>query len=383
MIVQRIQCYHYNEAFKIPFHSPQANRLRADSVIVCIDCGPDGCGWGESAPRPYVTGEDCDSAANLIVDRFAPILFSDSIDSLTALKSVLEHLENVCRQTGLTAYNSALGVIDLALLNVLERSQRITSDQLFPDNQREKLRLSLSVPFLPCNVIESYSPLLKKQNDIAVMKVLVSEDTEETYERVKLLRHLSMPEVEFRLEFNGKMTLSRVRENLKRLSPLRISAVEQPLPPGCLDGLHQLRDEYDLDLVADESLVTLKDAERLIENGAYNIFNIKVSKCGGLLKSINIAKLADRHGIKCQVGTHVGESEILGIAGRRFARSIPNFDCYGGGSEVLFSRHFELHQEMAEKAWPPAAVRDVVTTQSFRELLPKCRLLSDTGPSSR
>ena len=156
--------------------------------------------------------------------------------------------------------------------------------------------------------------------------------------------------------------------------------MEQPLPAGCFEGLRQLREEYGLNLVADESLVTLEDAERLIQNGAYNIFNIKVSKCGGLLRAMKIAKLAARHGIECQVGTHVGESKILGIAGRRLARSLPNFDCYGGGSEVLFSHLLNLRQGVGGDAWPPAADQDVLTHQNGHTLLSKCRLLSDTGP---
>ncbi len=382
MIVQRIQCYHYNEAFQIPFHSPQANRLRADSVIVRIDCGPDGCGWGESAPRPYVSGEDCASVAALIVDRFAPILFNAPIDSLAALQAVLEHLEATCKETGLTAYNSALGAVDLVLLDALERSQRIPPRELFPITRRENLRVSLSVPFLPLDVIETYFPMFQAHVDIAVLKVLVSEDPEETYARVKLLRHLAHPDTELRLEFNGKTSLAQVRAHLEHLAPLDLSAVEQPLPSGRLDGLRQLREDYDLNLVADESLVTLEDAERLVQDGAYNIFNIKVSKCGGLLRARKIAELAQRHGIKCQVGTHVGESQLLGIAGRRLARSLPNFDCYGGGSEVLFTRLLKLHQGLAGEAWPPAADRDILTHQNRQALLLKCRLLSDTDPTA-
>ena len=383
MIVQRIQCYHFNEAFKLPFHSPQANRLRADSVIVCIDCGPDGCGWGESAPRPYVTGENCHSVAALIVDRFAPILFEASIDSLAALQAVLNQLEAACTDMGVTAYHSALGAVDLALLDVLERSQRITSRQIFATTRREKLRLSLSVPFLPRDVIATYFPIFQEHVDLAVIKVLASKDRAETYARAKLLRRLAHPDAELRLEFNGKTSLARVRAHLRQIAPLAPSAVEQPLPPGCFDGLRQLRDEYDLDLVADESLVTLEDAERLVQNGVYNIFNIKISKCGGLLRAMKIANLADRHGIPCQVGTHVGESQLLGIAGRRLARRLPNFDCYGGGSEVLFSRLLKRHQGGAWQAWPPAAARDVITHQRLHALRSKCRLLADTGPTAR
>ena len=379
----RIRCYHFNRAFKVAFHSPQTKRRQADSVIVRIDCSDGTSGFGESAPRSYVTGENYKSVASLIVDCFAPILFNHPIDSIESVQIALNQLETACLQMGISNYNSAIGAIDLALLDALERVQRIPPNQLFPVEHRQALRFSVSVPFLPLDVIETYFPLFKTHVNISVIKVLVSEDTAETYERVKLLRHLADPDTELRLEFNGKMSLSHVLKTLERLTPLTISAVEQPLPSGHLNGLHQLRDQFGLDLVADESLVTIEDAEHLASNGAYTIFNIKISKCGGLLQSMRIAKLADRHGIKCQVGTHVGESELLGIAGRRFARGLPNFDCYGGGSEVLFSRLFESQNQTAAKTWPPSTDHGILKNKACRDLILERRLLSDTRPATR
>ena len=135
------------------------------------------------------------------------------------------------------------------------------------------------------------------------MKILVSENPEETYDRVKLIRSLAHPDTEIRIEFNGKMAFPRVKEYLGLLMPLSLSAVEEPLPPQDLHCLPLLREQFKLDFIADESLVTLEDAKRLAHNGVYTIFNIKVSKCGGLLQSLKIAQLAEQHGIPCHVGT--------------------------------------------------------------------------------
>lgn len=377
----RIRCYHFNKAFNVAFNSPQTNRNQAESVIVRIDCSDGTSGFGESAPRAYVTGETCQSVADLIADCFAPVLFNHSIGAIAPIQSALTQLESAARQSGISAYNSALGAIDLALIDAAERSQSISRNQLFPFMHRDFLPYSVSVPFLPLDVIEIYFPVLKAHMDISVIKILVGENIAETYERVKLLRHIADPSSDLRLEFNGKMAFSHVIKTLDRLTPFDISAVEQPMPPGHLDGLHQLRDQYGLNLVADESLVTIEDAEHLASYGAYNIFNIKVSKCGGLLQSMQIAKLAEKHGIQCHVGTHVGESELLGRAGRRLARSLPNFDCYGGGSEVLFSRLFESRPQAAPAPWSPSVDRSRLEDEACRNLLSNCPLLADTGPT--
>ncbi len=379
----RIRCYHYNKAFQVAFNSPQTQRHQADSVIVRIDWTDDTASFGESAPRPYVTGEDSHSVVKLIGEWFAPILFNHSVNTIESAEAILNKLETTCRETGIKAYHSALAAIDLALLDALERSRRISPKNIFPDEHRVQPRFSASVPFLPIDVIKKYFPLLKNYVDVSVIKVLIGEDADANYERVRLIRQLANPETELRLEFNGKMTIANVMRNLERLIQFDISAAEQPLPPGYLEGLHQLRKQFGLNLVADESLVSLEDAKQLAKDGAYNIFNIKVSKCGGLLRSKCIAERADTHGILCQVGTHVGESNFLGIAGRRLARGLPNFDCYGGGSEVLYSHLFESKDQAAQIKWPPPAENDRLTDEECYGLISKCSLLADLSPGMR
>jgi muconate cycloisomerase len=75
-------------------------------------------------------------------------------------------------------------------------------------------------------------------------------------------------------------------------------------------------------VVVDESLVTTADADDLIEQRAVDMFNIRVSKCGGLWRSLDIAQRAFRAGIAVQVGAQVGETAILSAAGRLLASSL-------------------------------------------------------------
>ena len=338
MIVQRIRCYHYNEAFRIPFHSPQIKRLRADSVIVRIDCGAYGCGWGESAPRHYVTGESIESVLALWERDFAPLLFANAFDTLEEVEQLLAKLEAACRARGHKAYHSALGAADLALIDVLRRAGRLEVSQLFPKQYRQALRFSVSVPFVDPAVVEKYFPILFAHFDQPIFKVLLGTDFEANFRRMKQLRRLAGEAAEIRLEVNGKLTREQVLEVVDQVRPFNPVAIEQPLPASDIEGIRQLRQESGLAVVVDESLISPKDAETLLAEKACDIFNIKISKCGGLLRAKVIAQMAAQAGVNCQVGTHVGESELLGAAGRQLARGIPNFDCYGGGSQLLFSR---------------------------------------------
>ena len=87
--------------------------------------------------------------------------------------------------------------------------------------------------------------------------------------------------------------------------------------------MKRVREESGVPVMADESLVTLNQARRLIELGACDYFNVRLSKNGGISGSLAIAKLAQEFGIKIQVGAQVGETGILYPAARTLAAHLP------------------------------------------------------------
>ena len=62
--------------------------------------------------------------------------------------------------------------------------------------------------------------------------------------------------------------------------------------------------------------------ERAVELGACDLFNLRLSKCGGFIPSLRLAQFARAHGLGCQLGCQVGETAILSAAGRHFAASV-------------------------------------------------------------
>lgn len=88
----------------------------------------------------------------------------------------------------------------------------------------------------------------------------------------------------------------------------RVSLIEQPLARGRdaeLDGL-----DSPIPLAADESAQTLDDLPALCR--LYDVFNIKLDKCGGLTEGLMIAEAARQAGMKVMVGSMVCSS--LGMA---------------------------------------------------------------------
>ena len=68
MKIKEIGLYQYDEPFKLGFHSPQTLRSRAESIIVRLQFENGVSGYGECAPRTYVTGESCSTVVSVIKD---------------------------------------------------------------------------------------------------------------------------------------------------------------------------------------------------------------------------------------------------------------------------------------------------------------------------
>ena len=346
MRIVKIDLYHFNKPFTLEFNSSQASRTSADSVIVRLDFKNGISGYGESAPRTYVTGENCSTVSTLIKDCFSPLLFSCEINTLEDVESALTELESECRSRDISHYNSALGAIDTALLDALGKFQKLHVTNFLGSTVRNTVPYSISIPFLPVQKIQELLFQVIELSSAKYVKVLVGEDQNENIERVSLVRSLFGNDADIRLENNGKWTFKQAISNLDKLQKFNITAVEQPLAKDDIEGLRRLKEAAGVPIIVDESMCSLSDARKLIEAEACDILNIKISKCGGLLRSKWIAEFAKSRNILCQLGAHVGETQILGEAGKAFALTTPNLVYFEGCSFLLFED--ELRSEQFE-----------------------------------
>ncbi len=149
--------------------------------------------------------------------------------------------------------------------------------------------------------------------------IKIKIDGDDARDRVAAVRKAVGPSVSLPVDANCAFTPDAAVETLEALAPLDIACAEQPIPRGDPEVLANVRSRSPIPIMADESLVTLADAEALIQAGACDFFNLRVSKCGGLARTLEIARMADRAGLQLQLGCQVGESAILSAAGRHVA----------------------------------------------------------------
>ena len=367
MWIESIAIYRNSEPLKYQIPSLHGTRFNPESIIVELAFSNKVTGYGESTPRFYVTGETCASVTKVVKNCFAPIMFRTPVETLSEVNGLLDELERASIASGIGPFNSALGAIDMAMLDALGKSQAVNIAEFLGPPIRTTIPYSISIPILPpANLkkimsslfgAESSSPAAGSTTKIIPsgigmefqhFKIILSDSEDSNRSRTELIRDLMGDQVEIRFDANGKLSFEQVMSNLEKLSDYRISAIEQPAAKNDFDGLRKVRETVEIPVIADESMCSIADARTLIEKNACDVFNIKISKCGGLLRSLEIADFADSQGIACQLGSHIGEAEILSAADRSFAMTAPNLSIMEVGSFLLFDRHLGEINEMSK-----------------------------------
>ena len=120
-------------------------------------------------------------------------------------------------------------------------------------------------------------------------KVKVGVAGEDDRAAVGRIRRILGRRFDLRIDANEAWQCRELEARLAPLLPLGISSVEQPVPHAEVDGLAALRGRLGVPLMLDESLCSFADAQRAIEKGTCDLFNIRLSKCGGFVPSLRIA----------------------------------------------------------------------------------------------
>lgn len=348
MQVVKINLFQCNTPFKLWFSSPHTTRTQADSVIVelCFNNGI--VGYGESTPRSYVTGETCLIATDVIKNLFSDLLLGRTIHSVHDLESSLDLLEKECIHRSRFPYISALGAIDIALFDALGKLQKVPVHTILGPILENETPHSLSIPMFSSEKLQKLFHRLKSL-DFQSVKVILGNIESDNIERVRMIRSLFGMNMDIRIEANGNWTRQQAISNIEKLKRFNISTVEQPVAASDFEGLKEVRVTTGVPVVADESMISISDAKKLIEMEACDIINIKISKCGGFLKSKRIADFARSKNVRCQVGAHVGETDILTKAGEHFCLTTPDVTCFEGFSSLLFEDSWREHPKMKNK----------------------------------
>lgn len=165
------------------------------------------------------------------------------------------------------------------------------------------------------------------ENGVATIKVKLGKNAADDIERIKAIRDAIGYSTAIRIDANQGWTYDDAVTALTELGKYKIEFCEQPMRTYNDELLPALCQISPIPLMADESVYTHHDAERIIRNQACHYINIKFAKSGGIAEATRINEVAEKNNIPCMMGGML-ESRLALTAKVHFAMSKKNIVFY-------------------------------------------------------
>lgn len=348
--IDTLRVYRLSIPMRLRFEHAAAARATADPIIVRLDALPpfgELSGYGEALARSYVTGESAETVADDVLQHFAPHLLDLRASGFA---EALEFADTLPALVDGRLVNAARCAVELALLDLAGRAfgRRLADACGWLDVKGFEPPGALATARYSGIVVgrsrAKLTALLRAQRCYGLRDFKLKVAVDGWQERLAWAARVLGGAIErgratLRVDANGGWTPAEAAAAIPALKRCAVHALEQPVPRAA-DACHaQLTAAGCPDIITDESLLTVEDAERLIEADGARVFNVRLAKNGGLLPSLRIAARAVAAGLDVQLGCLVGETSILTAAGLAFLELCPRVRYVEGAFGRFLLRH--------------------------------------------
>jgi L-alanine-DL-glutamate epimerase-like enolase superfamily enzyme len=317
MIIRQVDIWHLRLTFLSPIKHSLATHQGTDNLVVKVSTDGPLPGYGEGVPRDFVTGETLAGSLAFLTETLAPAILGQEFSSPPQLLTALREL---FQKTAGEKHPGAFCALETALLDAAGCAWGLPLRDFLGTRETGRLIYSAVIPMGSPEQMARWFDLVKTK-EMSFVKVKVGNPHD--LETLKMAREVLGWGVDLRVDANCAWSAPEAIQRLREMQPYRLSAVEQPVAKDDFAGLKAVSAAAGLPIIADESLCNERDAQSLIDLKACQIFNIRLSKCGGPLAATRIRRMAAAAGLRCQLGCHVGETSILAAIGRHFALCAP------------------------------------------------------------
>jgi len=347
MRIARLVAYHVKVPLKMTIRHASFTRRESENVIIQCELENGMTGWGEGVPRSYVTGETIESVMDTLSRSRVREQLANDID----VESVVAMCESSTFATEQDDPRNCLSnvarcAVEMSVLDAVMKASNVSLAkvaELVPEAFGIRANNDLIHYTAPITSMSAWKQTLRgrlaRWYGFRDCKAKVGVDGIDDIETLKRIRTAIGSRMTMRIDGNEAWDCEQTTAKMRQFEPFTIAAVEQPVPHRLSDGLAQVRQDINIPVMLDESLCSLTDAQHAIERGTCDLFNIRLSKCGGFISSLKIAATAHRAGLAIQLGCQVGETGILSAAGRAFAASVSGLQFVEGSYDRFLLRN--------------------------------------------
>jgi len=265
------------EAIKLRrFRLPLAGALRwgegkslaeLDHLLVEVQVEGGYLGRGEAAVRPTIYGETIESVKSAIA-WLEPLLREVDVEAPSVVRKTLDRLP--CNF-------AAKAALEMALWEARSAAAGVPLAEMLPHG-RDRARVSFIVG--QGNVAETLERAgFAYRHGVRVFKLKTGGNQKDDEARIRALAS-EFPDAEIYVDANETLNPQTAMDVLARWRELGVTMVEEPLPVQWVEERRRLRASGVLPLIADDSVFSLRDAERELELGTFDIINVKPARSG-------------------------------------------------------------------------------------------------------
>jgi L-alanine-DL-glutamate epimerase-like enolase superfamily enzyme len=341
MKIKSLRAFQIHIPFKMSFSHAHLKRKSSQNIIVetVLDSGVKG--YGESLPRDYVTGETPEGVLK-VYEKLDLDSLSRNFQNYDQVVDCLKNyrfLKDESRND-----NAARCAFEMSVLDAFSKQFKTPILSFYAEAGRdgdigEKVPVSGIISLGRIEKLMAYLSWIKLMG-FKQVKVKVSGDVKKDLKRLCLISRALGQTVQVRADANMAYNFESALEFLREARKYGVESIEDPLITQDLYRLPELKALTNAEIILDEPVCTLQEVKKFMERSYFDTINIRISKCGGFIRSFEIADYLWENGKSVQLGCQVGETGILTAAGWHFMR---NFGCLkyyeGGYDSYLLSRN--------------------------------------------
>ncbi|MEP6592070.1 MAG: enolase C-terminal domain-like protein [Acidobacteriota bacterium] len=290
--------------FTVTFRHASAERSETSTLwaVVVLDTGVTGC--GESCPREYVTGESFDTA-QAFSSRHGRALREQIVDVASLRAWMASNAKDI------DANPAAWCAIELAILDALAKNVDQTVESLLslPELHGEFHYTAVLGDAQP----REFKATADRYRDFGFsdFKLKLSGDLERDRAKMAVMRDIDTGAVRVRVDANNLWSDADEAIRFLRSLDYPFFAIEEPLEPNQYSQLARMSDALGCPIILDESLLRVEQLAALPDPPARWLINVRVSKMGGLLRSLVVVESARLSAFGIIAGAQVGETSLL------------------------------------------------------------------------
>lgn len=310
---------------KEPFVISLGPLTHAENIVVIIRTSEGITGFGECSPFMTINGESMETGY-VVGQYLAKVLVGKNALDIEACTKEMDRV--------IYANTSIKSAFDIALYDIASQHAGLPLYAFLGGNTKKKLITDYTISIGSVDKMRADAQKIK-DNGFQIIKVKLGGDPVLDIARMRAIREQVGDEMTIRVDANQGWNEDSARQVLNAIAPLNIQHCEEPIPRWDFMSLSALRKKSPVLIMADESCCDHHDAKRLIDLGACDYFNVKLSKSAGIYKALKIIKLAESADIKVQIGGFL-ESRLGFTASAHLALSSDHIIYYDFDTPLMF-----------------------------------------------